>query len=248
MGLFDSIFGKKAEAPRAIEVEDIEFNPADVGTSTKKALDAIDVNFEDIEDVLANLNEFQTDQALKARESVVPGFRSFQESLGNTFNQLQSDNIFELPDSFKDVLNQEAAERGVSGGFGGSEFGDFDAIRNFGREAFAFADRNIQNSQNILNTLVSTAPNVNPISPLNFLVNPSQVFSADVSAANTAADLDKTVKLTNQGIRQEAENIRAANTGKEGLLGEALGIAGGIAFGPTGAKIGSGIGEALEKD
>ncbi len=240
MALTDTLFGEKAEAPRAVELEEFGFEKQEVGESISTALGATGEALPEIQDLLSDLNAFQAQQAVQTREAVIPGFREFQERLGGVFRQLSTENVFDLPQGFKDVLKQEAAERGVAGGFQGSQFGEFDAIRNFGREAFQFAQTNIAQSQNILQTLASTAPNVSPISPLNFVVTPSQVFAADIQQEQQRAALDAELKIRQQAIAQDVENIRAAGTGSEGLISQVAGAATDIAgaftaFTPAGA-------------
>jgi len=213
------------EAPKAVPLEKFEFEKQDIGESLQKTLTADKEAFEESRDLLEDINAFQAEQAIKAKSSTIKGFTEFQESLGDTFRQLSSDSIFELPDAFKDQLRREAAERGVTGGFGGSQFGEFDAIRNFGREAMKFGtERSIQ-QQNILRTLDATAPGVSPISPMSFLVTGSEGFASDIRQESERAKLDAEFKIRKQGIAQDAENARAAATGSTGILSPILAAA-----------------------
>jgi len=238
MGFLDTLLGTRPDAPEAVQLEEFGFEKQDVAESAKKAVGVSAEIAPDVKDLLADLNAFQSQQAIQAKESAIPGFRGFQESLGGIFDQLTEGNIFELPEAFKDVLRQQAAERGVSGGFAGSEFGEFDAIRNFGKEAFGFAQSNISQAQNILQTLSATAPNISPISPLNFIVTPSQVLATDIQQESQRASLDAEFKIRKQAIEQGVENIRASRTGSEGLISQIAGAAESIgdafsSFSPT---------------
>jgi len=248
MGLSSFLFGDKAKAPQTIELEDFEFNPADVSKSQSKALASnLDALKGDLPEVIDRVNEIGTEQALKIREAVLPGFSQFQSGVGSLLSQLTEGGLFGVPDDFKDLLKTEAAERGISRGTSGSLFDDFSFLKNFGKESLAFGLQKASSAGNLLSQLVATAPNVNALSPANLLISPGAVFNADVSDARFMSELDAKQKTIEQQIKQAAENARveAENANRKGgFLSGAIsgGIQGFMTGGPIGAVVGAGVG------
>ena len=244
MGALEILFGSGPGTPETVPLEKFEYEKQDLGESLQKTISAGKGAFAESKDLLEDINAFQSAQATKGKEATVKGFSEFQESLGNTFRELSSDSLYELPDAFKDQLRREAAEKGVTGGFGGSDFGDFDAIRNFGREGMKFAMDKSTQQQNILRTLDATDPGVSPISPMSFLVSGPEGFAADRQQESERVKWDAEYKIRSQENAQDAANMEAGAEGSTGILSSIMTGAqmGGSAGGPWGAVAGGVLG------
>jgi len=241
------LFSKKQKAPRAIELEEFGFEPVDVGVSSQKALEVSQQALGgDIQSVVAAANEFQVEQAISIRESLIPGFGALQSRLTQTAQSLATD-PFELPEELKGVLAQQAAERGIRGGTTGSQFDDFNAIKNFGTAAIQFGFQKIGLSASLLQNIVAASPSINPLSPASFLITPGEVFRADIEQETKRATFDAQLKLAQQEIAQSAENARVAAENAAASGGEILGgiITGGISGFLTGGPAGAFAGAAL---
>ena len=240
MGALDIFFGSGPGTPETVPLEKFEYEKQNLDESLQNTIAADKGAFAESSDLMEDINAFQADQATKGKNATIKGFSEFQESLGNTFRELSSDGLFELPDAFKDQLKQEAAEKGVTGGFGGSDFGDFDAIRNFGREGMKFAMDKSTQQQNILRTLDATDPGVSPISPMSFLVSGSEGFQADRQQESERVKWDAEYKIRSQEIAQDAANVEAAAKGSTGIISSIMtgATTGGQIGGPWGAVIG----------
>ncbi len=160
MGLFDK--KTKQKAAKEVPLEHFEFKKQDVTESQKKTVAGNQANLEGITNLTGDVNQFQQAEAIKLRNQALPGFSELQGNLSNTAKSLTSGNPFDLPDDLKAVLAQKSAEAGIRGGTSGSQFDDFNSIRNFGEKALDFGFKKIGLGSNLLSNLVSNAPNTLP--------------------------------------------------------------------------------------
>lgn len=249
MGLFSS--APKQKAAKEIPLEQFGFEKQDVTASQKKTIAGNQANLSGIQDLVSQTNQFQQAQALSLREQALPGFSALQSNLSSAASSLTGGNVFDLPDDLKAVLAQQAAERGVRGGTGGSQFDDFSSIRNFGEKAIDIGFRKLGLGANLLTNLVSNAPNINPLSASSFFIDPTQGAQFDISQEGQRAGFDAQFKLADQGIKQAAENSKvaaqnanAAASAGGGFLGGVIkgGISGFLTGGPAGAFAGAALG------
>lgn len=145
------------------------------------------VNSTNLQTSIANLN------------SALPGFSSYQQSvLGQA--QEKASNPYGLPQEAIDQINQQAAENNIGSGTGAkSGFSGSNALRSLGVSTLDYGQQNFSDAISALSTLTGTAPTVSPVSPLNFLLTPSQALGTATTNAQE-----------NQQIQQGSNNADAA--------------------------------------
>lgn len=189
----------------------------------QEALDANLQNSSSIEALISRGNSFNSEQALKMQNQLMPGYSGLTESLTARAKTL-ADNPYAVPKEVEDNIARIAAERGISAGTRG-QFNDFSLLRDFGINQLQYGQTAINQSQQLTATLAAIAPKVNPMSPLSFYVTPSQ------SLANTTNN-----NAQNQAIAQgaiNAQNAASAN-GDADLWGSLAKIGGLYAASKTG--------------
>jgi len=234
MGLGDILFGKTEQA-RAIAADPLE--RIDRGEQATKALDFQEKNFGRAADAASQINISEQATARENINAALPGFDEFQGQLGDVFKDIAT-NPFELPDSVKSILKQQAAEAGISGGFGGqSEFGKFSQVRNLGLKSLELGNQRISQANSLFRTLVDTAPTINPVSPLSFL--PSQQDFSATEEFNVGT-VDAFNSQAKQQFLQAQENNRAAAASSKGIIGGVIegAVSGFASGGPWGALTG----------
>jgi len=239
MGLFDTLFGKQ-ETAGVVEFEELE--RLDVGEAAKEGLKFQEENIEQAQRIARTADVEAQQRSFDLLEQALPGFSDFQAQLGDVFSEIAV-SPFELPSSVESLIRQQAAERGIRGGFAGSEFGDFDVVRNLGMEALQLGNQRIGQAQSLFQTLVGTAPTVNPTSALSLMPGAGTFIAGEEF---NIQNVDKYNIENRQMIAQMRENQRAAAASKPGILGGIVSgaIQGGMAGGPWGALAGAGIGAA----
>jgi hypothetical protein len=109
-------------------------------------------------------------------------------------------NPYELDADTQQYIARKAAERGISAGTRG-QFSDFSYLKDFGISSMNAASQKINQAQGIMGLLASTAPRVNPMSPMSMFVTPTQI-----------AQSQQQQNIANQAIGQGAANAQAANS------------------------------------
>lgn len=247
MGLGDTLFGKKARAAKAIPFEELKVGELDIGKEAQEAIDITSEVLPEATDVTQAINLAAQEEAISLREKALPGFKGFQEQLGSLFTEAAV-SPFEIPEGALDVLKQQAAEAGVSGGFGGqSEFGKFNLLRNIGRESLTLGNQRLQQASQFFNQLVATAPSINPLSVTAFTPTLGATAGAEQFNIQNQAQVDQFNIIGRQATAQFTENQAAAASGSQGILGGIVagGLKGFAAGGPLGAIIGATAGGGL---
>ena len=161
---------KKLEAPTFAGTY---LNPS---TQTKDALTATQDNQAQAQQVESATNTFQQGQANSMMEQALPGWGKLQSSLMSTTQDLLK-NPYSLPDDVQQNLERVAAEKGISAGTRG-QFNQFSLLRDLGVNELQYGQNRIAQAGNLSNLLASTAPRVNPMSPLSYMVTPGQETAA----------------------------------------------------------------------
>lgn len=167
--------GKKA-APT------IPFTPVNLQDEQKKAIAGNLDSEVDIEKLLAQGNDFTQQQAIDLMEKAMPGYGALSKKLTGTASDLLT-NPYDLPQDVQANLSRIAAEKGVTRGTGG-QFNQFSLLRDLGLNSLDYGQQRIQQGQNIYSLLASTAPKVNPMSPISLYATPAQ--QANVAQSNNA--------------------------------------------------------------
>lgn len=146
-----------------------------------------------------SVNTTAAQQALAARNITQPGYSNLAGALGSQATQL-AENPYQVPQAVVDQLSQYAAENNIGEGTGASSgFSQSNLLRSLGINALQYGQTNLSAATSALSTLSGTAPNVNPTSPLSFLLTPSQALQTTT-----------TNNTNNQQIGQGAANAAAA--------------------------------------
>jgi hypothetical protein len=144
-------------------------------------------------------NTAEAQSALAARNITQPGYSALAGNLSTDANNLAS-NPYAVPQSVVDQLSQYAAENNIGEGTGNaSGFSQNNLLRSLGVNSLQYGAQNLASATSALSTLSGTAPNISPVSPLSFLLTPSQALSTATTNATN-----------NQQIGQGAANAAAA--------------------------------------
>jgi len=155
-----------------------------------------------------SVNTTTAQQALAARNITQPGYSNLAGALSSQATSL-AQNPYQVPQSVVDQLSQYAAENNIGEGTGASSgFSQSNLLRSLGINALQYGQTNLSAATSALSTLSGTAPNVNPTSPLSFLLTPSQALQTQT-----------TNNTNNQQIGQGAANAAAtaANSNSDNL-------------------------------
>ncbi len=193
IGAAGAYFGGKKAAGTA------PLSPIDLQLEQKKAIEGNLVNEGSIEALLSRSNSFNQDQSLSLMEKAMPGYTKLAGKLTGLASDLAT-NPYDLPPDVQANLQRQAAERGISvGGGSGSNFQGFSLLRDLGVNSLQYGQSRIGQAQGLTGLLAGIAPKVNPMSPLNFYVNPGQ--TAQIAAGNNQQQ---------QEIAQSGLNANAA--------------------------------------
>jgi hypothetical protein len=182
----------KLKSPAAVQ-----YQPVDVGAVAGSAVDANIANSGKIQQLTASTNTFQQDQATSLMEKALPGWSKLQSSLMKTTQDLLT-NPYDTPPDVQANLERISAEKGISAGTRG-QFNDFSLLRDLGVNELQYGSSRISQAGTLTSLLASTAPKVNPMSPLSMFVTP------DVAVSQAQHGADQT-----QAIGQGAANSVAA--------------------------------------
>ena len=151
------------------------------------------------EKLSAATNTFNQSESNRLMESALPGWSKLQSSMTSTAKNLMT-NPYELDQDTQDYLQKKAAEMGVSSGARGG-FEKFNLLKDFGVTSMQYGTQRINQAQSLFSTLASTAPRVNPMSPISMFVTPQQIASATQQE-----------NISNQQVAQSANNLQTQAT------------------------------------
>ena len=170
------------------------------------------------EKLSAATNTFNQSESNRLMEAALPGWSKLQSSMTSTAQNLMT-NPYELDQDTQDYLQKKAAEMGVSSGARGG-FEKFNLLKDFGVTSMQYGTQRINQAQSLFSTLASTAPRVNPMSPISMFVTPTQIAQAQQQQ-----------NMSNQQVAQSAANASAAqsNYQNQALWGGISSVAGAAA-------------------
>ena len=151
------------------------------------------------EKLSAATNTFNQSESNRLMEAALPGWSKLQSSMTSTAQNLMT-NPYELDQDTQDYLQKKAAEMGVSSGARGG-FEKFNLLKDFGVTSMQYGTQRINQAQSLFSTLASTAPRVNPMSPISMFVTPQQIASATQQE-----------NISNQQVAQSANNLQTQAT------------------------------------
>ena len=183
--------GGKSSAPA------VSYQPVDLQAEQSQSIAGNAANESSIEDLVKQGNTFNQSQANSMMEQALPGWGNLQKNLTSTANSLLT-NPYSVPQDVQDNLARIASERGISAGTRG-QFNDFSLLRDLGVNELQYGQSRINQASSLTSLLASTAPRVNPMSPMSFYTTPQQ-YSQNQQYTNTQQ----------QGIFQGAANAQTA--------------------------------------
>ena len=142
----------------------------------KKAIEGNLATLPQAQQLSAATNTFNQSEANRLMEAAIPGWIQLQAQQMKTAQGLLT-NPYEMSSEQEDYIARKAAERGISAGTRG-QFSDFSYLRDFGQSSTQVGLQKIAAASNITQLLASTAPRVNPMSPLSMFVTPTQIAQA----------------------------------------------------------------------
>ena len=184
---------KKAAAGAAYQA------PIDWQEEQRKALEGNLATLPKSEKLSASTNTFNQSESNRLMEQALPGWSKLQASMTSTAQNLMT-NPYELDADTQSYLQKKAAEMGVSSGARGG-FEKFNLLKDFGVTSMQYGTQRINQAQSLFSTLASTAPRVNPMSPISMFVTPQQIASATQQQNSS-----------NQQVAQSANNLQTQAT------------------------------------
>ena len=184
---------KKAAAGAAYQA------PIDWQEEQRKALEGNLATLPQSEKLSAATNTFNQSESNRLMEQALPGWSKLQASMTSTAQNLMT-NPYELDQDTQSYLQKKAAEMGVSSGARGG-FEEFNLLKDFGVTSMQYGTQRINQAQSLFSTLASTAPRVNPMSPISMFVTPQQIASATQQQ-----------NISNQQVAQSANNLQTQAT------------------------------------
>ena len=173
--------------------------PIDWQDEQRKALEGNLATLPQSEKLSAATNTFNQSESNRLMEQALPGWSKLQASMTSTAQNLMT-NPYELDADTQSYLQKKAAEMGVSSGARGG-FEKFNLLKDFGVTSMQYGTQRINQAQSLFSTLASTAPRVNPMSPISMFVTPQQIASATQQQ-----------NISNQQVAQSANNLQTQAT------------------------------------
>lgn len=191
---------------------------------------------------LADLvNSFSTDQLLKSLETMLPGFAGMRDQITSVIGSKLKG---EVPRDVQNLLERNAAERGVTLGTGGSQFGQYDELRNLGLTSLGIQNEGLAQGSSWIRSM----PQAPKMDFTSMFFTPQQRLNFEFQQAQA----NKPIEWLNHQIDALPSNIEraaagfldwAATTGTSVLsmyTGGMMGGMGGAAAGASGGGGGSG--------
>lgn len=206
------VSAKQKKTGKAVYQEKLDWQ-----AEQQKAIEGNLATLPQSEKLSAATNTFNQSESNRLMESALPGWSKLQSSMTSTAQNLMT-NPYELDQDTQDYLQKKAAEMGVSSGARGG-FEKFNLLKDFGVTSMQYGTQRINQAQSLFSTLASTAPRVNPMSPISMFVTPTQIAQAQQQQ-----------NMSNQQVAQSAANASAAqsNYQNQAIWGGAASVAGSV--------------------
>lgn len=160
-----------------------------------KAIQGNLANLDSAQKLSTATNTYNQSEANRLMEASLPGWSKLQGSLMSTTQDLLN-KPYELDKDTQDYLTRIAGERGIASGTRG-QFSDFSLLKDFGVNSMQYGAQRINQAQGLTSLLASTAPKVNPMSPISMFVSPTQIASATQQQ-----------NIANQQVLQSGQNLQ----------------------------------------
>lgn len=199
----------------------------------------------------AAANKFNTNQALKAYNKMLPGFSQLQAQIGANANAFARG---ELPSDVQSAITRAAAQRGIQGGFGfgsqgasGGAMGNLN-LRNLGLTSLDLAKYGTQVGLQASQQAAALSPRL--ATQQDYLFNPQQMLGIEqfnVGAQNqfmlaNNGLANQTIANQNQLLANQAQQQMAVDMMDAQMIASGTQAAGGLMTGIAGAYGGGGAG------
>jgi len=208
----------KLVMPKKVDLKRSDHEKVVLGESRRENLKSNVEDFETTTDFLNDLNAFNAKTTVDLMEMTLPGSSKLRQNLTDRATEL-ADDPFNVPQSVRDLMQTEAAQRGISSGVNlGSDAGEFDLVEAFGREGIAMGHQNLNQAQNILQSNVSAGAPPSPVNPFQFFSGTQQQQNANQTFETQRQAAEQRFNEQTQQIDQSFENAKAAMTNKQNAI------------------------------
>jgi hypothetical protein len=184
---------------------------------------------------LADLaNSFSTDQLLKQLETMLPGFSNMRDQItGVLGSKLKG----EVPRDVQNLLERNAAEKGIAMGTSGSGLAQYDELRNLGLTSLGIQNEGL----NQASTWIRSMPQAPKMDFTSMFFTPQQRLNFEFQQAQA----NKPIEWLNHQIDALPSNIERAAAGfldwvaTTGTSVASMGIGGAMGGGGGGAASGA---------
>lgn len=132
------------------------FKKVDIGAEQETGVREMEELLPSLAAFAEQFNQFSSEQMMAQLERMLPGYAQL---LAQGTENIQAMMRGEVPDDVQDQLERQAAERGVTLGYGGgSGFGQNQFLRNFGLTSLQLTQQGLNSAMNWMNQAASRAP------------------------------------------------------------------------------------------
>ncbi len=199
----------------------------------------------------STVNRFNTNQALKYYNEILPGFSQMQAQQGKNINSFLRG---ELPSDMQSEITRNAAQQGIQAGYGfGSQgvrqgAGANLIARNLGLNSLELMKYGISSSFQAGQNAKSLLPNL--VGLQDYLYNPQQMLGVAQQNANAQNQFalqnnqlqNGAIAAQNQVIGNQAQAQYSAEVGQAQAIGQAASTVGGAMSGYAAQNYGGGAG------
>lgn len=152
---------------------------------------------------LADLaNTFSTEQLLKQLEAMLPGFAGMRDQItGVLGSKLKG----EIPRDVRNLLARNAAEKGIAMGTSGSDFNEYDELRNLGLTSLGIQNEGLNQASQWIRSM----PRAPQMDFTSMFFTPQQRLSFEFAQAQA----NKPIEWLNNQIDALPSNIERAAAG-----------------------------------
>jgi hypothetical protein len=157
MGLLDTLvndalglYGDKPKVPR--------FKPIDIGKETATASEENLAALPGVAEFSSQFNKLAGQQLRDALEGMLPGYSDLNAGITQQIKSLLSGQV---PKDVENLLQRRAAERGLSIGAQGSEFGDNQFLRNLGLTSLQLTQQGLDSASRWIGQNAAMTPTYN---------------------------------------------------------------------------------------
>jgi len=200
-------------------------NTADPATSAATAISDTTGNLSSLYDLADSANQFNANQAVSQQNTLTPGYSGNMDKWASDISDLLSGKV---SSGTINTITQQAAERGVSSGIGGSAANESSLLRALGLTS----EGQQQQGATQFASMINSSPKANAFDYSGYLTNANDVGTAQnqantiASAANPAtagkAAIDAATSGVNTGSAAAGSAPTTTSTGTNSSIAQLL--------------------------